>query len=170
MRGFYLGRFQPFHNGHASVIEQLHEDVDELIIGIGSAERSHTDDNPFTSGERIEMIHLANPIPESTFIIPIPDIASNAKWVSHITAIVPRFDVVYSNNPLVIQLFMEADYDVKQIPPINRDEYQGSIVRDRLRTEDTWTDLVPDAVQSYLLEINAPDRLKRITRDDYSLP
>lgn len=170
MRGLYLGRFQPFHNGHRSVIEQLYDDVDELIIGIGSAERSHTNDNPFTCGERIEMIHLANPQPEDTFIIPIPDIASNAKWVAHIQALVPRFSVVYSNNPLVIQLFTEANYTVNQIPPVNRQDYQGTIVRERLRTDSKWRELVPEAVERFLDEVSASDRLTRIAHDDHSLP
>lgn len=170
MRGLYLGRFQPFHKGHRSVIDQLYADVDELIIGIGSAERSHTSTNPFTCGERIEMIHLADPHPADTFIIPIPDIASNAKWVAHIQSLVPRFTVVYSNNPLVIQLFSEANYTVHQIPPVNRDDYQGTIVRDRLRTDTNWGDLVPESVKHYLDDINASDRLHRISHDDHSLP
>ncbi len=170
MRGLYLGRFQPFHEGHRSVIEQLYEEVDELIIGIGSAERSHTNTNPFTCGERIEMIHLANPHPADTFIIPIPDIASNAKWVAHTQAFVPRFNVVYSNNPLVIQLFTEANYTVNRIPPVNRGDYQGTIVRERLRTDDNWGELVPLAVKDFLDEIHASERLSRIANEDHSLP
>ena len=40
-RAFYIGRFQPFHLGHYSVITSIAEEVDELIIGIGSAQTSH---------------------------------------------------------------------------------------------------------------------------------
>jgi nicotinamide-nucleotide adenylyltransferase len=116
------------------------------------------------------MIHLANPQPTNTFILPVPDIASNAKWVAHIKAIVPRFSVVYSNNPLVIQLFTEADYTVKRIPPVNREDYQGTIVRDRLRTDDTWSELVPSGGTEFLHEINASDRLNGSSSDDHSLP
>ncbi|MGA3854978.1 adenylyltransferase/cytidyltransferase family protein, partial [Bacillus pumilus] len=56
MRGFIIGRFQPFHKGHLEVIKKIAEEVDEIIIGIGSAQKSHTLENPFTAGERILMI------------------------------------------------------------------------------------------------------------------
>jgi len=31
MRGFYIGRFQPYHNGHHSMVERISEEVDELV-------------------------------------------------------------------------------------------------------------------------------------------
>ncbi|HZK30987.1 MAG TPA: adenylyltransferase/cytidyltransferase family protein, partial [Methanoregula sp.] len=43
-RGFYIGRFQPYHNGHQSVLEHIADDVDEIVIGIGSAQLSHLTD------------------------------------------------------------------------------------------------------------------------------
>ena len=58
-RGFYIGRFQPYHNGHQSVLEHIAREVDEIVIGIGSAQLSHLPDNPFTAGERVLMITRA---------------------------------------------------------------------------------------------------------------
>jgi nicotinamide-nucleotide adenylyltransferase len=58
-RAFYIGRFQPFHLGHYSVITSIARDVDELVIGIGSAQKSHEPKNPFTAGERVMMIRHA---------------------------------------------------------------------------------------------------------------
>jgi nicotinamide-nucleotide adenylyltransferase len=55
-RGFYIGRFQPYHNGHHSVLERIARSVDEIVIGVGSAQLSHTLDNPFTAGERVLML------------------------------------------------------------------------------------------------------------------
>ena len=55
-RGLFLGRFQPFHLGHLDVIKQALKMVDELVIVIGSAQYSHTFENPFTDSEREEMI------------------------------------------------------------------------------------------------------------------
>ncbi len=59
MRGLLIGRFQPFHKGHLYVIGKIAEEVDEIIIGIGSAQKSHCLDNPFTAGERLMMIKKA---------------------------------------------------------------------------------------------------------------
>jgi len=29
MRGFYIGRYQPFHNGHRHMVEEIAAEVDE---------------------------------------------------------------------------------------------------------------------------------------------
>jgi nicotinamide-nucleotide adenylyltransferase len=55
-RGLYIGRFQPYHLGHQAVLQKIVEEVDEIVVGLGSAQASHTLDNPFTAGERISMI------------------------------------------------------------------------------------------------------------------
>ncbi len=47
-RGFYIGRFQPYHQGHHRVVQDIAEEVDELVVGIGSADQSHSVRNPFT--------------------------------------------------------------------------------------------------------------------------
>lgn len=55
--GFYVGRFQPYHNGHQSVLERIASSADEIVIGVGSAQISHTVANPpFTAGERVLML------------------------------------------------------------------------------------------------------------------
>ncbi|HIH35636.1 MAG TPA: adenylyltransferase/cytidyltransferase family protein, partial [Methanosphaera sp.] len=58
-RGLLIGRMQPVHKGHISVIKDTLKEVDELIIGIGSSDKSHTNSNPFTGGERILMLTKA---------------------------------------------------------------------------------------------------------------
>ena len=58
-RGLIVGRFQPYHIGHHNAIKKILAKVDELIIVIGSAKQSHEQSNPFTAGERIEMISEA---------------------------------------------------------------------------------------------------------------
>ena len=37
MRGLLVGRMQPIHQGHLDVIKGILEEVDEVIICIGSA-------------------------------------------------------------------------------------------------------------------------------------
>ena len=55
-RGLIIGRFQPFHNGHLKLIQQVLEECEELIIVIGSAQFNYLYKDPL-AGERIEMIH-----------------------------------------------------------------------------------------------------------------
>ena len=47
----YIGRFQPFHNGHADAIRQIHSLMkkdDKLVILVGSADQERTIMNPLS--------------------------------------------------------------------------------------------------------------------------
>lgn len=169
MRGFFIGRFQPYHTGHHEVIEKILKEVDELIIGIGSAQESHTIDNPFTAGERILMISRALDeldTDKKVYIIPLEDIYRNSLWVSHVLSMVPPFDVVYSNNPLVTRLFGEAGIEVRRTELYNRRIYQGTEIRRRILEEKDWEELVPEVVMKTIVEIGGIERLRDISGSD----
>jgi len=122
-----IGRFQPFHLGHLEVVRKIAKECDELIIGIGSAQISHTFDNPFTAGERHLMISraLREDGIKDFFLVPIVDINQYGVWVSHVRSMVPPFERVYTNNPLTKRLFSEAGYEVSASPMFNRSQYSG---------------------------------------------
>ena len=72
-KGLILGRFQPLHMGHLSLFETVINNGEELLICIGSSNEERTENNPYSSSERIKMInrkskfnyfafHLSNPI------------------------------------------------------------------------------------------------------------
>ena len=89
-RGFYIGRFQPYHNGHHSVLKRIASLVDEIVIGVGSAQLSHTMANPFTAGERVLMITRSlNNLECPFYVIPIEDIQRNALWVAQVRSMTP---------------------------------------------------------------------------------
>jgi len=166
-RGFYIGRFQPYHNGHQSVLERIADDVDEIIIGIGSAQLSHTLDNPFTAGERVLMITRALASLGCPFyVIPIEDIKRNALWVAHIQSMTPPFDLCYSSNPLVVQLFREANISVQSPAMYERDTLNGTEIRRRMLKDEPWKTLVPSAVVRVIREIDGVGRLKEIAQGD----
>ncbi len=168
-RGLLIGRFQPFHKGHLFVVEKILEEVDEIIIGIGSAQISHTLENPFTAGERLMMIAKSlfeNGINKTFYIIPIPDVNNNAIWVSHVKSLTPPFDVVYSGNPLVKRLFKEAGIEVRTPPLYNRKLFSGTEIRKRMINDEDWQSLVPKAVVSVVEEIDGVSRLKDLLKSD----
>jgi len=55
----FVGRFQPFHNGHLMVIKGMVKVCEKVVIGVGSSQESMTPENPFTATERREMIQRA---------------------------------------------------------------------------------------------------------------
>mgnify|MGYP001773198128 CR=1 FL=1 len=170
-RGLFLGRFQPYHNGHHAVIKQIFQskEIDELIIAIGSAQDSHTLKDPFTAGERIMMItkaleELKPPI--TTYVLPIEDIARNSLYVAHIRSLTPPFEIVYSNNPLVQQLFEERGITVRPLPYIERAHWDGTKIRELMLRSDEWKSHVPPAVVQVIEEIGGVERLRHIHKTD----
>lgn len=172
VRAILIGRMQPVHNGHMQVINKILEEVDEIIIGIGSAQLSHTIKDPFTAGERIVMMSQAladeNIDPSRYYIIPMEDINFNAIWPSHVKMMTPPFSIVYSGNPLVKQLFCEEGYEVKQPPLYDRLHLSGTEVRKRMLEDSDWQELVPQATVDLMNEINGLERLKNLAVKEIS--
>jgi len=167
IRGLLVGRMQPIHNGHIQVIEKAFTEVDEVIIGIGSAQLSHSTKDPFTAGERVMMLTKAlseNNIDSSNYyIIPIVDVLMNAVWVSHVRMLTPPFEKVFSGNPLVQRLFTEEGYDVAIPPLFNRTKLSGTEIRKRMINDEDWESLVPNSVVEVINKIDGIQRIKHLS-------
>ncbi len=156
--------------GHVEAVKHILSENDELIIVVGSAQYSHTFDNPFTAGERIEMVRMA--LEEvgvdlrRVLIIPVPDVGSHSIWVSHIKSLTPCFQTVYTNNPLVTQLFMEAGYEVKPIKMFRRDELIATRIRKMMAEGEEWKSFVPKSVADFIEKIDGVKRLRTIISTD----
>lgn len=50
----FIGRFQPFHNGHRAIVDAAIEQAREVIIVVGSSFAARNIRNPFTFEERNE--------------------------------------------------------------------------------------------------------------------
>lgn len=111
LKALFIGRFQPFHQGHLDAIKQISEP--KIIIGIGSSQYSGTTDNPYGFEERQKMIETAlQDLDVNYKIIAIPDIHDEDNWVEHVKNIVDDFDVVYTGNDWVKRLFEDKGYRV----------------------------------------------------------
>ncbi|MCL2712485.1 MAG: nicotinamide-nucleotide adenylyltransferase [Methanomassiliicoccaceae archaeon] len=162
-----IGRFQPFHNGHLETILKISEESEEFTIGIGSAQYSHTSNNPFTAGERYRMIadSLKDAGVDNAYIVPIEDLNRYSVWVSHVVSMSPPFTVVYSNNSLTRRLFLEAGYKIRDSPLYKRSEYSGREVRRRMLHDENWKILVPKAVADVIDDIDGVGRMKGLVDD-----
>jgi len=169
-RALFVGRFQPIHKGHLKGILNILEEFDEVIIAIGSTQISHELDNPFTVGERIVMVRKALEevgIESSRYwIIPIPDAEMHMVWVAQVMGYTPKFDVVYSNEPLTRRLFIEAGFEVRRIPFYKREIYSATEVRRRMLNDENWEELLPKSVVEYIKEIKGVERLKQLAETD----
>lgn len=172
VKGLFVGRFQPFHNGHLEAINYIFEHVDELIIVIGSSQYSHQINNPFTTGERVSMIRLAlNEMqidPGKYFILPVPDATLHSTWFSQLCSYVPSFDVVYSNEPLTRRLLKEAGCSIENVPFFKREIFWATEIRKRMLSGNDWSELVPKSTAKFIKLLNGVDRIIDLSQTDIS--
>jgi nicotinamide-nucleotide adenylyltransferase len=162
MNALVIGRFQPFHKGHLQLIKNISHTYENIIIGIGSSQYSHTYENPFTYKERSFMITATltyHKISNFT-IISLPDLHDPPNWVKHVTKLTPSFDVVITNNDFTKELFIEKGYTVKHTSLYNRKKYSGKIIRERIKKQKSWKHLVPKEVSIYIQEIRGEIRIR----------
>jgi nicotinamide-nucleotide adenylyltransferase len=165
MKALFLGRFQPFHCGHYKMIKEIAQKAEYVVIVIGSAQHSHSKDNPFTAGERYTMISrtLVDEEIDNYHIVTLEDLNRYSLWVAHVESHSPKFDIVYAHNPLSVRLFSEAGYKVVELKLYKPEVYSGSEIRRRIVKGEDWKDLVPKKVSEVIDEVDGVKRLSDIT-------
>lgn len=92
--GVLIGRFQPFHLGHLSLVKQALKKCDKLILLVGSAHQAPTPKNPWSFLDRANMIQAALIMDENVedtrvHIYPIRDyFYSDTQWQQEVQRIV----------------------------------------------------------------------------------
>ena len=165
-----MGRFQPFHLGHLELVKQILEQCDEAIIAITSAQFNYLEKDPFTAGERIEMIH--NSIKESEidlnrcFVVSIENQFNIATWASYLKSALPHFDKVYSGNDYVSMLLADSGITVVKPEFLDREQFNATKIRSMIISDENWKESVPNAVYEFLTQIDAKNRLTVISKSD----
>jgi len=173
-----LGRFQPFHRGHAYMIEFADkwrlENMPNasLVIAIGSSNRPESLRNPWTHLERSDMINewLAESSLEDTPIFaPIPDIEDPPNWVHHAEMYHGGPGVFLSSDRPSLDLYGDCGWPTFEIPMEERNRLEGWRVRETARMMSTIADegaitevlgvSVPLSVIDYLVRNDALKRL-----------
>ncbi len=162
MNGLLIGRFQPFHLGHLEAIQFALSKVEKLWIGIGSSNKPSQKNNPFTADERKEMIlsSISDSISKQIQLFPIPDFDNHKKWIENIDSIVPKFDIVFTNDELTQNLYSKFGKTVISVPFKQREFLSGTIIRNKIKSDQNWQSLVPEGTKTVLKKIGANDRLK----------
>ena len=164
MDGLLIGRFQPFHLGHLAAVKFALTQVEKLYIGIGSSNRFNEKRNPFTPEERKEMIELSvdkNDLQRCKIYF-VPDVNDHAKWTYHVDSIIPKYDVVFSNDDFTHDLYNKRGIKVVSVPLKQREILSGTDIRQKITTGQSWSELVPEGTAKVLTKINAQDRLAKL--------
>ena len=158
------GRFQPFHRGHLAIAQTAVADGHGLLVMIGSAQESVTWENPFSAGERREMVATgmaaAGLAPQA--IVAVADLNDYDRWVAHVVAQLGAFDCVYSANALVQRLFGAAGYHIVAPELQNRQEWEGGAIRQALAAAGAWETALQPEVAALVLRYGGPERLRSL--------
>jgi len=164
MNGLLIGRFQPFHLGHLKALRFALSKVDKLWVGLGSSNRPVEKSNPFTVQQRKEMIlsSIDSSMKEKISIYFIPDVDNHIRWIEKIDDIVPKFDIIFSNDDLTTHLYSKRNTKVLAIPFLNRESLSGTNIRDLIVNDQGWEDFVPDGTRDFLIKTDAKELLKNL--------
>jgi nicotinamide-nucleotide adenylyltransferase len=172
-----LGRFQPFHKGHAALIiaaENYRKENNpemKLIIAVGSSNRPQNLKNPWSDSERIEMIlfWLDNEVNFEATIVSIPDIEDPPNWVSHAERYHGKQGVFFSSDTSTSELYEISEWPIVSATLIQRERFEGWRVRETARMLSTINDedaikmilgeSVPESIIDFLI---SNDQLKRL--------
>jgi nicotinamide-nucleotide adenylyltransferase len=150
-KALFVGRFQPFHNGHLGDIKWILKKYDKVIIVIGSSQESKKEKNPFDFEIRKKMIEKtlkSEGIEKKSYeIIGIPDVHNDEKWVKSILERV-KFDIVFTRNAWTKRCFEKFKIPVEKHPMFG--DISSTKIRKKMDKGEEWETLVPKEVKKIL--------------------
>jgi len=164
MDGLLIGRFQPFHLGHLDAVLFGLSRTENLFICIGSSNKSNERRNPFSAEERREMIisSIEPSMADRLKIFDIPDVGDHEKWTFEIDKIIPKYDIIFTNDEFTKTLFEKREMNVVPVVLKDREKFSGTNIRELIADDENWQDLVPRGTKKVLDKIDAKERLKNL--------
>ena len=165
-----MGRYQPFHLGHMALAEQAMAECEDVIIAVTSAQYNYLEKDPFTAGERIEMIRNAmrdsGADPGRYMILGLENQHNVATWPSYLKVALPSFQRVYSGNPYVAMLLEDQGIEVVRPRMLDRERFNATALRLMMTRGGDWKSRVPPAVARFIESVGGEDRVRTILDSD----
>lgn len=160
-----IGRFQPFHNGHAGLLRQALETAANVVIVLGSSFGSRNAKGPFTWQERAAMIGstLSEADRARVKFVPMRDYYDDTRWADAVRAAVAALGYQPSKTALIGYFKDASSYYLNHFPQWHMIAVQADshidatdVRRIYFEAEDidvsiaVLEDTVPPAVRQYL--------------------
>lgn len=150
----FIGRFQPFHNGHWYSLQKCFELADRVVVGIGSSQESGTENNPWNYENRRAMIVS---LKQDVEVVPLPDLFDDTKWGAQVLDVIRGLGykvgevVGVGNNDWTNRILRARGIEVYESGLYKRNELEGVKIRELIIRESTeWKTRVPEQVREYL--------------------
>lgn len=175
-----IGRFQPFHSAHLTIIQRAKILCKQLIIITGSAHRPRTYKNPFTVEERHDMIRTSTlPIVDGSFYVKlesnIDTVYNDAAWAVRVQTIVSkhtkpgdRIGLIghkKDNSSFYLDMFPQwAFEDIESIQPLNATDIRDLYFRNDVNM-NFIKNVVPESTYTFLKEFRNTAEFLQIVKE-----
>jgi nicotinamide-nucleotide adenylyltransferase len=168
MSALFIGRFQPFHNGHLKAIKWILEKEKNISIVIGSSQEVLDKKNPFFLRERKKMLEkalLAENV-KNFRIYHVPDCKDDVLWAKKVLRETKSKSLVFTRNPWTKKCFQKIGIKVKS-HPMFFNELSATKIRNKVVKNQKWENLVPNSVFCLLKKVNGEKRIKSLLKNAY---
>lgn len=160
-----IGRFQPYHKGHAALLEQALALAPRVVVVLGSAMHAASAKNPFLSEERAAMIRstLSETDAERVSFIAVRNYYDDVRWAAAVSAAVKAQIGPSTHVALIGHLKDASSYYLNLFPDWafveapSRDEIDATAIRqiyfegeDEAAVFALLEGLVPKQINHYL--------------------
>jgi len=125
-RAMFIGRWQPFHDGHKWLINKKLSEGKSILIAVRDIEPDEK--NPFTTDQTIEMLRAVY-VNDDVVVISIPDIES----------------VNYGRG---------VGYEINEhVPPENIHRISATSIREKIKNNDnSWKEIVDEKIHDLVVK------------------
>lgn len=164
--GVFIGRFQPLHVGHLSIISHMQKNYQQVIILVGSANQRASIKNPFSFEQRKQWLETGfHNMPKGAEtakkidVLPLNDYRYNeAKWEAELKAQVISATNKTDKITLVGYEKDNSSYYLKSFPQWSYEEVPQSIKISATPIRNAWfnghlsdySEFLPDFVEQFL--------------------
>lgn len=160
-----IGRFQPFHKGHATLLARALDCADRVVVVLGSAHQGRNARNPWTSDERAAMIRCTLSEADNARVefAPVRDYYDDRRWQQAVQQAVHERSGAGHSVALVGFVKDASSYYLQRFPewtfvPVERThDIDATAIRhvyfegeDAAATRALLDGLVPSAIAHYL--------------------
>lgn len=169
--GVIHGRFQGLHNGHMEYLLEAKKRCEHLVIGITNytctekskkiskidSHRLEAKDNPFSYYHRMKMVEgalLEAGIKRDEFdVVPFP-IERPEEMFNFVPENAVYFMTIYDDwGKIKKRIFDSLNLQVEVMWSDREKVISGTLVRERIRNNEEWKNIVPDFVYKYISDL-----------------
>lgn len=178
----YIGRFQPFHQGHSAMLQVALSRAAKVIVVLGSAGGPRTTKNPFTAEERQKIICEsvlaldASRVKDLQFIA-IRDYNDGQRWVQAVQAAVSKLVLPGASIGLFGHFKDSSSLYLKDFPawPLVHQSNFGALNASDIRrhwwqdqgSTEAFNALIPAAVKKWMRSFKATPDFK-VLMDEFA--